>query len=221
MMSSTVTILIECSAANDVEVGAPGHAAVGPHHLADDACGESSGELAEIDDRFGLTGAFEHAADRCAERKRVPGLGEVARLGVLVAEQSNRGGAIEGTDAGGDTVPDRLDGDRERSPESRRVVVHHGADAELVEPPALDWDADEPAPVRRHEVDGFGRDAVSGNREVALVLAVLVVDDDHELARADIGDRFLDARESHRLQPSAEVVANIVARSRASSVLAT
>ena len=41
------------------------------------------------------------------------------------------------------------------------------------------------------------------------------------LPGADIGDRVLDARESHRLHPSAAVAANIVARSRASSVRAT
>ena len=49
--------------------------------------------------------------------------------------------------------------------------------------------------MRRHEIDRLGRDAVGGDGEVALVLAVLVVDDDHELAGADVGDRLLDARE--------------------------
>ena len=34
-----------------------------------------------------------------------------------------------------------------------------------------------------------------GDRQVALVLAVLVVDDDHEPARADLLDRLLDRRE--------------------------
>ena len=206
----------------DVEVGAPGHAAVGAHHLADDPGGKAPGELAEIDDRLGLAGALEHAARRRPERKRVTRLGEVARLGVLVAEQADGRGAIEGADAGGHAVADRLDGDRERGAEPRRVVVDHGADAELVEAPALDGHADEPASVRRHEVDRFGRDPVGGDREIALVLAVLVIDDDHELAGADVGDRVLDGRPgSSRLIPRARGSRTRRARSRAESVRAT
>ena len=38
-------------------------------------------------------------------------------------------------------------------------------------------DADEPAPVHGHEVHGVGRDELGRHREVALVLAVLVVDE--------------------------------------------
>ena len=49
-------------------------------------------------------------------------------------------------------------------------------------------EADEPAPVRRHEVDGVGRHELGGHRQVALVLAVLVVDEDDHLAGAHVGD---------------------------------
>ena len=131
----------------------------------------------------------------------MPRLGEVARLGVLVAEQADGGGAVEGADARGHTVADRLDGHGERGAETRRVLVDHGANAELVEPPPLAGNADQPAPVRRHEVDRLRGDAVGGDREIALVLAILVVDDDHELAGADVGDGVLDAGQPHLLLP--------------------
>ena len=49
-------------------------------------------------------------------------------------------------------------------------------------------EADEPPPVRRHEVDGLGRHELGGHRQVALVLAILVVDEDDHLAGADVGD---------------------------------
>ena len=184
-----------------VEVGTPRHAPVGAHDLADDPGGEAAGELAEVDDRLGLAGALEHTAHRGSKRKGVARLGEVARLGVFIAEQADGGGAVEGADAGGDAVADCLDGDRERGAETRRVVVDHGANAELVEPPALAGHADEPASVGGHEVDGLGRDAVGGDREIALVLAVLVVDDDHELAGADVCDGLVDAGKTHRAIP--------------------
>ena len=47
--------------------------------------------------------------------------------------------------------------------------------------------------VADHERDQFGRGLLGGEDQVALVLAVLVVDDDDRLARRDVGDRALDA----------------------------
>src|SRR5262249_27399015 len=55
-------------------------------------------------------------------------------------------------------------------------------------------EADQAARVRRHEVDVLGRDELGREHEVALVLAILVVDQDHHLAGADLvegaGDTF-------------------------------
>ncbi len=53
--------------------------------------------------------------------------------------------------------------------------------------------ADEAPPVRGHEVDGLGRHELGGHGQVALVLAVLVVDEDDHLARADVRDGAGDA----------------------------
>ena len=88
-----------------------------------------------------------------------------------------------------------LDRDRERGAEGRLVLVRHLAQPELLAPLGREAEADQPAPVRRHEVDGLGRDELRRDREVALVLAVLVVDDDDEPSRADLLDRLLDGRE--------------------------
>jgi hypothetical protein len=49
--------------------------------------------------------------------------------------------------------------------------------------------------VRRHEVDRLRGRELGGDDEVALVLAVRIVDDDHELAVANVLDRVLDRRE--------------------------
>ena len=63
---------------------------------------------------------------------------------------------------------------------------------------SVERDADEAAPVRGHEVDGLGRDELRRHREVALVLAVLVVDEDDHLAGADVGDGAVHALEELR-----------------------
>ena len=54
-------------------------------------------------------------------------------------------------------------------------------------------EADQAARVGRHEVDVLGRDELGGEHEVALVLAIFVVDEDHHLAGADVFQRALDA----------------------------
>ena len=67
--------------------------------------------------------------------------------------------------------------------------------------------------MRRHEVDRLGRDELRGDREVALVLAILVVDDDDEAARADLLDRLLDGREDgvrvRRCSPAHRTLAGV------------
>src|SRR6185312_46471 len=55
--------------------------------------------------------------------------------------------------------------------------------------------ADEAAPVLGHEVDGFRRHLVGRHQEIALVLAVLVVDDDQDPPGPNLLHRLLDAYE--------------------------
>src|SRR5690349_21112383 len=55
-----------------------------------------------------------------------------------------------------------------------------------------DRHADRAAPVARQEVDLLGRDELRGEHQVALVLAVLVVDQDDDLAGLDRGDDLGD-----------------------------
>ena len=60
--------------------------------------------------------------------------------------------------------------------------VRHRAEPELVAALLGQAEADEPAPVRGHEVDRLGGGELRRDREVAFVLAVGGVDDDDELA---------------------------------------
>ena len=55
-----------------------------------------------------------------------------------------------------------------------------------------DRHADQAAAVLGEEVDFLGRDELRGEDEVALVLAVLVVDQDDDVAGADRRDDFGD-----------------------------
>ena len=73
----------------------------------------------------------------------------------------------------------------ERRLEAGGVLRHHERNLEFVEPLRRHRQADEAAPVLRHEVDRLWRDLVGSNRQVALVLPVFIVDDDDHLSLAE------------------------------------
>ena len=78
------------------------------------------------------------------------------------------------------------------------VALHHLRQVEPVTIFRRQGEADPAAAVPRHEVDDFGRDQFRRADEIALILAVLVVDDHHHPAGLDVGDRAFDRRQRHR-----------------------
>ena len=92
----------------------------------------------------------------------------------------------------------RVDRHAERGVAPRGVVADLQRNLELVEPLGHHRQADQPAPVPRHEVDRVGRHPIGGHREIALVLAILVVDDDDHLPAAIAATRAFHAREGRR-----------------------
>ena len=83
---------------------------------------------------------------------------------------------------------------------ARAVVLGHQRQAKLLDPLARQRQADQATRMLGHEVDRFGRGALRGNYEVALVFAVLVIDQDEHPALAgfldDVLGRSLHFRES-------------------------
>src|SRR5207249_2366913 len=100
--------------------------------------------------------------------------------------------AVDRRDAAADALA-RVDRDREGGPEGGAVLAHHHREPELVASLRGERQTDEPAAVDRHEVDVLGGDALGGDAEVALVLAVLVVHEDDHAPGPQLGERLLDA----------------------------
>ena len=97
-------------------------------------------------------------------------------------------------DAGGDALA-RLDRDGERGLVARAVRLAHQRQAELLDPLAGQRQADQAARVAGHEVDRVGRRELRRDDQVALVLAVLVIDQDEHAAVARLLDQLGGARE--------------------------
>ena len=170
------------------------HRPVLVHDFADHAGRIEPGDAREVDRRFGLAGAHEHAAVARAQRRDVPGPDEVRGPGLRIDGRQDRGGAI-GRGNPGRHVILGVDRDAEGGAELRRVVVHRERQLELVEALAGHRQADLPAAFPGHEVDDLGRDLLRRDGQVPLVLAVLVVDDDDHAAVAEGVDGLFDGGE--------------------------
>ena len=88
----------------------------------------------------------------------------------------------------------RLDRNAEGRPIAGGVLLDHQGDVQLVEPLGRHGNAHQPPPVPDHEVDDLGGDLLGGDRQVPLVLPVLVVHHDDQAAVAYVVQGLFDAR---------------------------
>ena len=82
-------------------------------------------------------------------------------------------------------------------PCDRAVLRDHRRQVEAPRVLGGDRHADQAAAVPRHEVDLFGRDEIGGEDEVALVLAVLLVDEHDHAPGLEVGDDLGNRTQGH------------------------
>ena len=167
-------------------------------HLAQHAGRVEAGHARQVDGRLGVTGALEHTALAVAKRVDVTGACEVAGTSAGIDERLNRGRAVEGRDAGARALP-CVDRDRERGAVGLGVHGDHQRQIERVEAIAGHGHADHAGGVLQEECDLLRRGGFRGHDEIALVLALLIVGHDHDLAPPYRGDRIFDPGERHQL----------------------
>src|SRR5437899_1409680 len=183
-----------------LELGHPRHPAILVEDLADDTGRVRAREPREVHRRLGVAGAAQDAARHRPQRKDVAGAGEILGPHLRIDQRADRDRAVVGGGAGRDATSG-VDRHGERGRHGRRVVRDHHRDLEFVQPLAGHRYTDEAAAVLGHEVDGLRRDLVGGHDEIALVLAILVVDDHEDASRADLLDGRLDARKPRHVAP--------------------
>ena len=178
------------------ELRLPRHGAVGIQDLADDAGRQQAGQPRQVHAGLGLPHALQHATGAGAQRKDVTGAAKVGRLGVGVQRHLDGRGAVGRRNARGDTeAAVGVDAHGERGPHVLGIPLGHLGQAELVAALRGEGEADEPAPVLRHEIDDLGRDELGRADEVAFVFAVGVVRHDDDLPVAEVLDGLVDRSE--------------------------
>ena len=176
------------------QVRDPRHRPVVVHDLAEHAGGVHARQTGQVHRRLGVAGALEHATLGVAQREDVAGPCQVARLRGGVDQRPDGRRAVRRRDAGRGAVHvvHRVG---ERRAVRLGVVADHQRDVELVEPLPRQRRADHARGVAHEERDGLGRRRLGRHDEVALVLAVLVVDHDDDLAAGHGGHGVLDRGE--------------------------
>ena len=90
-----------------------------------------------------------------------------------------------------------LDGLAKRRAHASRVVCDLRPQIELITDFSVERQANQPAGLFAHEIDGVGRDGLSRHHQIAFVLATRVVDQDDHPTYADVLDRLFDCGKHH------------------------
>ena len=157
--------------------------------------GLETGDARQVHRRLGVPGAHQHAAVARAQRKHVARARQVARLGRRVRSPPCTVRARSAAEMPV-LVPSCASIDTQNAVSRREALLLTSSGiSSCVEPLGRHRQADQAAPVLRHEVDRLRRHLRRRHRQVALVLAILVVDDDDHAAGADGVDGVLDRGE--------------------------
>ena len=156
------------------------------------------GKAHQVDSRFRVPDALEHATLARAQRVQVPRTAKIRGHRVGVAHHPNRGGLIRRTDARGHAKSGRrIHGHGVCRAHGIAVLRAHHRQIELPDARRREREADH-AFRAHHEVHLVGRDELRSGDEVAFVFAVFIISDDNELARLQIFDRLLNRSKRHR-----------------------
>jgi hypothetical protein len=146
-----------------------------------------------------LAGTDEDAAVAGAEGVDVAGAEEILRLGVVGDGDFDGFGAVAGADAGADAEAFvGVDGNGEGGAETGGVDLGLAVEAEAVADFAGEGEAKDAAGFFEGEIDGLGGDFFGRVDEVALVLAVFIVNQDDGFAGAELVENFGDGGKGHR-----------------------
>jgi hypothetical protein len=181
-----------------IQLRSPGARPIFAQDLANDAGGDEAGESGKIHSRFSMSNALEDSAFPGTKRRHVPRTAQVGWHGLRIHGNTNGLGAILGAYTSSNAkFLVSIDADCESGPVLVGVVFGLLGQLELVGAGARQGEADPSTCLPDHEIDHFGRHELRRANEIALILAILVIRHDDQLAGLDVGNRLLDCSERH------------------------
>ena len=138
-----------------------------------------------------MAGAHQHTAVYRLQRKYVPWLHQVIGTCVFCYGSLHGTGAVGGRNAGCHALG-RFNRHRERGPHFCTVAHGHRWQLQPFAMGAGECQANQATPKARHEVDGLGTHMISGQDQVAFVLAVLFIHQNHHASGAHVRNDICD-----------------------------
>ena len=168
------------------------HGAIGVDNLYERCCRLHSCQAGEVDSRLGVSSTLEHALVLSTQWIDVSWSAKVGSLSVGVGKMPDCLGAVVHRHAGGASLK-LVDGHGERCSQHRGVVVDLHCESQLLAPLGGDRCAQHSPALAHHEVDLLLGNALGGDDEIALVLTVLIVDNNHKLSLAELLNCLVDS----------------------------
>ena len=180
------------------QVRHPRHGAVILHHLTDHPGGNQPGQPRQIHGCLGLPGPHQDATLPCPQRKHVSRPRQILRRRLRIDRNLNSVSPVVRGNSRRHALP-RLNRLGKRGPEPRRILRRHRSQPQIIRALLGQRQADQPPPILRHKVDRFGSHVLRGQRQVAFILAVLVVDHHNHPPRVDLLHRPSHIRHDPRI----------------------
>ena len=178
------------------EIGQASHLAIVIEYLANDCGLLQARQSGKIDAPFRVARTHENAAFlRPQSIDMALAADDVLRHRAVIDGDFDGVSAIKRRSAGGDSVTG-VDLRREGRRLGIGMVGRLQVEVQAFANARRHCQADDAAAVPHHEVDGFGRHLLRGDDQVALVLAILVIDEHDHAAGPQLGQRLVDRAEA-------------------------
>jgi hypothetical protein len=119
------------------------------------------------------------------------GAREVAGPGLRIDRHMNRRGPIRRRNSRRNVFP-RIDGHGEGRAERGGILNRLLREMEFFDSLGSQGETDQPAGIFGHEINGLGRHVLSGNDEIAFILAVFVIEEDDESPLLNVPNCLFD-----------------------------
>jgi hypothetical protein len=182
----------------------PSHGPIGIHNLADHTSRQQPGECCQVDRRFRLTGAHQHAAFSSTQRKDMARASQFRGSGVGSHRNLDRVTSIARRYARRHALPG-VDRFTESGSKHGSVVWGHEGKLQLIAFLCAQRQANQSATVCGHEVDRLRRDQLCRESQIAFVFAILIIHYNQHPAGAKILQRLRNRSKGHKYPLSGDL----------------
>ena len=171
------------------QIGHPRHGAVVVHDLADHSRRHQPGHPRQIHRSLRLPRPHQHPTLARPQRKHMSRPRQIMRRRSRINRHLDRMRAIRSRDPRRHAFT-RLDALGKCRAKPRSILLRHRPQPQIVRAFFRQRQADQPAAILRHKVDRLGSNKLRSQRQVAFILAVLIIDDHDHPARLDLRHRL-------------------------------